>query len=187
MEIRDIISGVAPLPAGAMDDIVSLVQPVAFAKGRLVFRANKLEQSVYFMAKGIARVYYFHGTTDVTLCFVTEGEALLSLTSYIQHQPGYENIELLESSMLFRLKTTDLHRLYAADIHIANWGRKLAEQELLKTEGRLISKQFKTASERYKELIQMRPDLLHRVQLGYIASYLGISQVTLSRIRADIR
>lgn len=187
MEIREIISRIAPLPATAMDRIASSAHPVTLGKGQLVFRANKLEQSIYFMAKGIARVYYFYGATDVTLCFATEGEALVSLASYIQQKPGYENIELLETSTLFRLKTTDLHQLYTADIHVANWGRKLAEQELIKTEERLISKQFKSARERYKELIQLRPDLLHRVQLGHIASYLGISQVTLSRIRAAIR
>ncbi len=116
-----------------------------------------------------------------------EGDPLISLRSYIQGTPGYENIELLETSELYRLRIADLRQLYASDIHLANWGRKLGEQELIKTEERLMSRQFKNAAERYEELLKNQPNLLQRVQLGHIASYLGISQVTLSRIRAEIK
>jgi CRP-like cAMP-binding protein len=87
---------------------------------------------------------------------------------------------------LYRLKREAIHSLFEQDIHIANWGRKFAEQELIRTEARLISRQFSTASERYQELLRSNPDLLHRVQLGHIASYLGITQVSLSRIRSTL-
>ena len=80
-----------------------------------------------------------------------------------------------------------MKQLFLEDIHIANWGRKFAEQELIKTEERLISKQFKNATERYLELLNTNKDLIKRVQLGHIASYLGITQVSLSRIRATIK
>lgn len=187
MDIHAIIAGIAPLPSTSAHGLTAIAHPVALRKGHLLFRADKLERDIYLISQGLARVYYHHGGNEVTLCFGIEGDALISLKSYIQHRPGYEHIELLEASELYRLKITDLHQLYTRDIHIANWGRKLAEQELIKTEERLMSRQFKTAAERYQELIQNQPILLQRVQLGYIASYLGISQVTLSRIRAEIR
>lgn len=109
------------------------------------------------------------------------------MRSYVDNQKGYENIELLEDSILYKLDFIALSRLFTEDIHIANWGRKFAEQELLKTEERLIARQIKTALERYKELIKNNPELLQRIQLSYIASYLGITQVSLSRIRAKLR
>ena len=84
-------------------------------------------------------------------------------------------------------KTKRLKKLFDEEIHIANWGRRFAEQELVKTEERLISRQFRTAKERYKEILKDNPDLIQRVQLGHIASYLGITQVSLSRIRAEIK
>ena len=68
-------------------------------------------------------------------------------------------------------------------IHIANWGRKLAEKELLKIESRIISSEMMSAKERYDELIKNSPSLIQRVPLKHIASYLGITQVSLSRIR----
>ncbi|MFC7524938.1 Crp/Fnr family transcriptional regulator [Parapedobacter sp. GCM10030251] len=187
MDIHTIISGIAPLPLTSAHSLTAIVHPITLRKGHLLFRAGKLERDIYFISQGLARVYYHHRGNEVTLCFGTEGDALISLKSYIQHRPGYEHIELLETSELHRLKITDLLQLYSQDIQVANWGRKLAEQELIKTEERLMSRQFKTAAERYQELIKNQPNLLQRVQLGHIASYLGISQVTLSRIRAEIR
>jgi len=92
----------------------------------------------------------------------------------------------LEYCTLYQLKIDDLRQLFETDIHIANWGRKLAEKELVKTEELFISRQFRTASQRYEELLTKQPEIIKRVQLGYIASYLGITQVSLSRIRSEI-
>lgn len=185
--IAAIITRTLALPHDSLAKLVDIVRVIDLPKGHLLFNAGKLERDIYFVVQGLARVYYHRGGHTATLCFNSEGEVLISLKSYIEHRPGYENIELLETSKLIQLKTGDLNKLYASDIHIANWGRRLAEQELVKTEERLMSKLFNTASERYRELIQKQPHLLQRVQLGHIASYLGISQVTLSRIRAAIR
>jgi CRP-like cAMP-binding protein len=77
----------------------------------------------------------------------------MSLKSYVTGQKGYEDVELLEDCELYQLKTEVLENLYQSDIHIANWGRKLAELELVKTEERFIARQFRTASERYHELL----------------------------------
>lgn len=187
MDVEAIIQQTSLLPADSLGRLANIAQPIQLPKGHRLFREGKVEQTIYFISRGIARVYYYHEANEVTLCFAVEGETLISLNSYIQQQRGYENIELLEPCELFCLQVSELYSLYTADIHIANWGRKLAEQELLKTEARLMSKLFKTASERYRELIREQPHLLQRVQLSHIASYLGISQVTLSRIRAEIK
>lgn len=183
--IDTILTQTLAIPADSLRALTAITHPLELPKGHQLFRAGKLERDIYFIAKGIARVYYHHEANQVTLCFNAEGEVLMSLKSYIEQQPGYENIELLEPCKLFRVTTRDLHALYTSDIHIANWGRKLAEQEIIKAEERVMSTQFKTASVRYRELIQHEPNLLRRVQLGHIASYLGVSQVTLSRIRAE--
>jgi CRP-like cAMP-binding protein len=143
--------------------------------------------TVYFIRKGFVRAYAYTGDHEVTFWFGREGEPVLSMKSYVQQQKGYEDIELLEDCELYEIKAADLQRLFQEDIHIANWGRRFAEQELVRTEERLISRQFRTATERYKELLKENPDLVQRVALGNIASYLGITQVSLSRIRAEIR
>lgn len=187
MTIDHILDNIYPLPHASKESLKKTIVEINFPKGHLLFKANKIETNIYFLKKGIVRAYADLAETEITYWFGKEGDPVISMKSYVDNQKGYENIELLEDGELYKLKTENLQKLFAEDIHIANWGRKFAEQELIKTEERLISRQFRTASERYKELLQDHADLFQRVQLGHIASYLGITQVSLSRIRSEFR
>jgi CRP-like cAMP-binding protein len=185
--LHDILNGVHPLPGKALETLAVACSPVHKNKGEMLFRAERLESRIYFIEKGIVRAFCDQAAHEVTFWFGREGDVVLSYNSYIHNRPGYEYVELLEDARLFQLSCDTLQTLFTRDIDIANWGRKMAEKELVKTEERLISRQFKTAAERYSELLQQSPELLQRVQLGHIASYLGINQVTLSRIRAQVK
>lgn len=187
MEIEQILDLIYPLPELSKLKLQNCAKEVRFSKSHILLRADKIETTIYFIRKGIARAYSNRDDNEVTFWFGKEGDTVLSMKSYVANQRGYEDIELLEDCELYELKTKTLQKLFEQDIHIANWGRKFAEKELVKTEERLISRQFRTATERYAELINDYPHLIQRVQLGHIASYLGISQVSLSRIRADIK
>lgn len=93
----------------------------------------------------------------------------------------------MEDSLLYVLKRSDLERFLAEDIHIANWARRFAESEFLRTEQKLIPMLFLPAARRYETLLRERPELLRRVPLETLASYLGITPVSLSRIRARMK
>ena len=140
-----------------------------------------------FLSEGIARAYLPVDGKEVTFWIGAEGSTLMSMKSFVNDEKGYETIELLEDSVLYMLERGQLYRLFEEDIHIANWGRKFAEKELLKTEERLIPLLFTTASERYRKLLRDNPELLLRLPLECLASYLGITPVSLSRIRAELR
>lgn len=185
--VDQILNQIYPLPKTSLELLKDCISEVSFVKGTILLRADKVETDIYFIKKGIVRAYSDTENNEITFWFGSESEAIISMKSYIENQKGYENIELLENCELYKIKTQDLQNLFQKDIHIANFGRRFAEQELIKTEERLISRQFKNATERYKELLKENPDLIQRVQLGHIASYLGITQVSLSRIRAEIK
>lgn len=187
MELDSILEMICPLPEASKRKLKELVTEVRLQKGHLLLRADKVEKRIYFIKRGIVRAYTVAAGNEVTFWFGKEGETVISMRSYVAGRKGYEDIELLENCELYELKTADLQLLFENDIHIANWGRKFAELELLKTEERLISRQFRTAKERYQDLLRNNSDLVQRVQLGHIASYLGITQVSLSRIRAEIK
>lgn len=187
MNIDQILNNIYPLPDASKELLKKSITAVKYKKGHILLRADKIEKNIYFIKKGVARAYSYKDNAEITFWFGKEGDTIISMKSYITNQKGYENIELLEDCELYELKTTDLQKLFDEYIDIANWGRKFAEQELVKTEERLISRQVRTATERYKELLKDNPDLIQRVQLGHIASYLGITQVSLSRIRAAIK
>lgn len=187
MTIDQILNNIYPLPETSKAIMKAGISEMSYPKGHFLFRADKIETSIYFIKKGIVRAYANSVDNDITFWFGKEGDAVISMKSYVSNEKGYEDIELLENCELYELKINNLQELFKQDIHIANWGRRFAEQELIKTEERLISRQFRTAKERYLELLKTNSDLIQRVQLGHIASYLGITQVSLSRIRAEIK
>ena len=187
MTIEQIIDNVYQIPPISRAKLLTIINEVRLAKQSLVLKANRVEPKLLFIKKGIVRAFVVQPEGEITFWFGKEGDVVLSMKSYVKGLPAYESIELLEDSELYEIQSEHLQKLFDQDIYIANWGRKLAEQELIKTEERLISRQFKTASERYMELLNQNPDLLQRVQLKHIASYLGITQVSLSRIRSSIR
>ncbi|MFC3561277.1 Crp/Fnr family transcriptional regulator [Pedobacter jamesrossensis] len=156
-------------------------------KGEILVQAEKTEPYFYVIIEGIARAYSDGENQQITFWFGQKDNILFSYNSYINNKPGYENIELLENCKLYKIKIADLLCLYAVNIELANWGRKIIETELIVTEKRLIDRLFKTATERYQDFLVQTPELGKKVALKYIASYLGVTQVTLSRIRATIK
>ena len=100
---------------------------------------------------------------------------------------GYENVELLEECDLLKISNETLNRLFDSNIELANWGRRMSDGIILKFEKLFMERYFMSASERYHLLIEREPEILKKVPLRHIASFLGISQVSLSRIRAGIQ
>lgn len=187
MNIHNIINSIYAMPATSEDLLARHLSEVTYPKGYHLLEAGKVETNIYFLQKGIVRAYSPINGEEVTFWFGSEGATIVSLKSYTCNKPGYETIEVMEDSVLYVLKRNDLYKLFERDIHIANWGRKFAESELVKAEEKIISLLFWDASDRYKYLLENMPDLLQRIPLGAIASYLGVTQVSLSRIRAKIK
>lgn len=185
MNIDQIIDQIYKIPESSKAALKENIIEVAYPKNYTLFKAEKVESYVYFIKKGIVRAFAPQEEKDITFWFGEEGETILSMKSYVESKKGYENVELLEDCELYQLKMAQLNDLYNQDIYIANWGRKLAEKELLKVESRIISTELLSAKERYDSLMLNSPSLIQRVQLKHIASYLGITPVSLSRIRKE--
>lgn len=182
----DIITHIFPISEEAQSKLMDLMEKKHFEKGTLLMKADRLEKYIYLVEKGIVRAYSDHEEGEITFWFGEEGSTVLSMRSYVENKKSYENIELLEASVLYEISVKRLQLLFEQDIEVANWGRKLAERELLKLETRVISRELLSAKERYEELMRSQPSLIQRVSLKYIASYLGITPVSLSRIRKEI-
>ncbi|UYW00976.1 Crp/Fnr family transcriptional regulator [Flavobacterium agricola] len=183
----DFINRIYPLPPSAMQKLVAIAEPINFNKGAVIFEESKAEKFLYIIQSGVARAYKMHEGSEITFWFGLEGDSIISIKNYVQGTKSYETIEALEPILAYKINTDALKKLFETDIYIANWGRCYAENEMLKTEERLISRQFKSATERYLELLTTQPEIIKRVALRHIASYLGITQVSLSRIRSELK
>ena len=187
MDIKDIINQRYTMPDASRDRLRQCLTEVSYPNGFRVLERGKVEKNIFFIKKGIVRAYTSVDGKEITFWVGKEGATIVSMKGYVNDEPGYETMELVEDSVLYVLKRKKLKELFLDDLHIANWGRRYAEMELLATEERLISMLSTIASERYDELLKKEPDLLQRLPLGSIATYLGITQVSLSRIRAKIK
>jgi len=162
------IKSLYPLSDGALARLTGLFYKRHFRKGELILKAGRVEKSVFFIEKGIARAYSDLPDQELTFWFGEEGDYIISAQSLINNKPGYETIEVLEDSILYEIDSGAMIALFESDIELANWSRKLAEHELIKLEEKFIYRQFKTAAQMYANLIATHPTLLQRVPLKHL-------------------
>jgi CRP-like cAMP-binding protein len=141
-------------------------------------------KTIYFVKKGMARIYYYKDGTDITESFAFENSLIARVESLFTGKPSKKGIQVLEDSDFIGISSPALFELYDSYPEIERLFRKIFEAAYVETVNRLESIQFHSAEERYRDLLKTFPDILQRVPLKHIASYLGITQVSLSRIRA---
>lgn len=141
-------------------------------------------RTVYFINKGIARIYYYKDAVDITESFAFEHQVVVRFESLFTGRPSRKAIQVLEDTELVAIDADRLFQLYDRYHDIERLFRRIFEAAHVETINRIESIQFYTAAERYHALLREAPDIIRRVPLKYIASYLGITQVSLSRIRA---
>jgi len=151
--------------------------------GDLLLKQNTVSREIFFLESGLVRGFYDLEGNEITSWFAYEGLWFASLHSFIEEVPSLENIEALEDCTVYTLKREDLYQFYQYFPEFNVLGRRIAEQYYIEVSKRALILQTQSAHTRYSTLIAKRPQLLQRVPLKYIASYLGISQETLSRVR----
>jgi CRP-like cAMP-binding protein len=124
---------------------------------------------------------------EINTHFFFENSFITNLKSLRQQTPADLTIQTLENSTLFRFFATDLLRLYEQSPEIESLGRKLLELLLMEQEDQTRSFQLYSPQQRYQLLLEKQPHILQRISLTHLASYLGISRESLSRIRNRIR
>lgn len=164
--------------------IVNNSNVVNFKRKTTLLNAGETSNTIYFIVAGAARVYYLDKDGKQTnTWFLFENELLISVYSFFTAQPSFEYIETLEDATLIAVKREKLDEMYLKYMDFNFIGRKLTEYYYIRNEIQANDLRMLSAKERYEQLLKRSPQLFQRVSLGRIASYLGISQETLSRIR----
>jgi CRP-like cAMP-binding protein len=186
MSLLAYISSIIDISKSLECEINSLSKKIKFPKGKSIVDISERCNNLYFIEKGLVRGYYFDEAKEITNWFAREGEFATSFYSFIAKKASLETIQALEDCQLVQLSYTSLQNLYIKFPETERIGRIITENYYIKLEERILNIQFKTAKERYDKLVSSNPSLLQRASLGQIASYLGITQETLSRIRAEV-
>lgn len=169
----------------ALEKLTSCLRPVEIPKKTILIEPNRKNDNLYFIEKGIARSYTLIDGKELTSWFSKEGELTYCTNSFYGETKGYETemVQILEDSLLYYIPIVELEKLCIEYADIANWLRILHQKAFVEVERRLIYRLYMSAEERYKDFSEKNPDLFQRVNLGYIASYLGMSHVTLCALR----
>lgn len=140
-------------------------------------------RTIYFLKTGIARTFYYKDGTDITEFFALTGNLVARVQSLLTRKCSPKGIQMLEAGELIAINATQFFQLFDTFPTIERLYRLILEASYLETVERIESLQFHSAKERYAALLK-ETDIIQKVPLKYIASYLGITQVSLSRIRA---
>ncbi|HMH23613.1 MAG TPA: Crp/Fnr family transcriptional regulator [Puia sp.] len=177
----------AKMSSGSRDALTAVALQMELPKGQILLRPGAICHYIHFIEKGLSRTFYIKNGKDVTDWISTENSFAVSIVSFISRQPDRRGIELLEDSILWAISWQDLENLCSQHHEIEHLGRMLVGSGIMQLQQRFDELHFATALQRYQTLMQLHPTLISRVPLGVIASYLGITQETLSRIRKSPR
>lgn len=166
----------------ALSDKLSFV---TFKKGELVHHADKVCTKSYFIQKGLFRTYFVKDGKEISEYFPAEEEWSNSPKSFITRQTDIYFIDAIEDTDTFCLHVNDLVYLFDKFPEMERYSRLSMGTVFGHLMERIVSLRFTTAKEKYDHFIQTYHDIHHRIPLGMVASYLGIAQETLSRIRAE--
>ncbi|MBC8032684.1 MAG: Crp/Fnr family transcriptional regulator [Chitinophagaceae bacterium] len=164
-------------------EINELTEEICFEKGELILKQGETSRHLYYMEQGLIRAYSWKNEKEITTWFSNEGSLVTSAYSFISEKPAFESIVAVENCKMHALTRKQLYALYDKYPSLNEMGRKLIEIYFLELEERINAIHFQTARQRYDTFIKNESYLLQKVTLGNIASYLGMTQETLSRIR----
>lgn len=154
-------------------------------KGDFYLKQGQNSSGLFVIEKGLVRAFFLKNNKEINSWFGWENLILGSISPLFFNQSSKENIQFLEDSLICSLSRQNLYELCQKYAEINTIWRKMTEEYCQILEERIFSLQTLSATERYHELIYKFPELLQRVSLGHLASYLGVSQETLSRIRSQ--
>lgn len=174
------------LPVAASLQLLDRMEKFSFRKGDFLVQEGGRNSNFYIISKGIWRGHYLNDGVDVSVWFASEGEAIFSSWGYIENTPSLVSIEAMCDSELYGISKSELEAFYDSSAELANFGRRLFEQQFLSLENWIISGGSPRAKERYLTLLEENPELLQYVPLKHIASYLWVTPQSLSRIRAEL-
>ena len=166
----------------SMARLLECLHPCDFPKRTLLVRAGERCRSAFFIENGITRSFWMVDGEEITTSFSEEGGIVFSMDEMYYNRMSEEFVETLEPVNAYRIAVDDIQRLWSSDLDWANWGRVIHQNEYRRLHQSHKERLTLPARERYEAFRRQFPDVCRRAQRTYIASYLGVTPSTLSRL-----
>lgn len=187
MNIEKILNGIgeiySPISNECQQEFIANSKISRFKKGEIVVREGQFSKKGFLIVQGCSRAYYLKDGKDISDWFTFENQIMASIVSFFSKEPSPHYVEFIEDSTVIEF-TKDTVDILTNKYHdFERFINKVVTETMLGLCERLYTIQFNKAEERYRHLLTIYPDITNRIPLTHIASYLGITLETLSRIR----
>lgn len=184
--LEDIIQAIYLLPHEVLEEVLGHFQHLEYPKNYFLLKPGRPCKHLWFMTKGAVRYFYTNDQgKEMNTWFSLDTQIITDAPSLVNQTPSQESIQLVEDSEIYVIEYATIQALLKKHHSFALWYIKLVELHYVaQIEDRIADLQFLDAKQRYQKLLSLYPDITNRISLGNIASYLNITQETLSRIRA---
>ncbi|MDE1207038.1 Crp/Fnr family transcriptional regulator [Tenacibaculum larymnensis] len=172
-----------PLSTECQQELIAGSKVCAYKKGDIVVREGQFSKKVFFIVQGCSRAYYLKDGKDISDWFTFENQFMASIVSFFSNEPSPHYVEFIEDSTVLEFSKDTVDKLSQKHHDFERLISKIVTETMLGLCERLYTIQFNKAEERYKHLLSIYPFITNRIPLTHIASYLGITLETLSRIR----
>lgn len=185
---KQFLQGISPITDSEFAASVFYFLPTSLKKGDYFIEQGKVCRHAAFIIEGSLRTYYLNENGDeTTSCFCTENNFTTSYKSFILQEPSNLSLQAMEDTQLLTIDYENLQKLYAKSTAWQAIGRMVAEKEYLVMEQYASVLNNASAKEKYLRLLKEQPVVLKKAKVEDIASYLGVTRRTLSRIRKEIK
>lgn len=183
-KIIDAISEIySPLTSECKLELSNRTRILRLEKGSTLVKEGQYSDKTFFIVNGCARAYYLKDGKDISDWFAFEMEFISSINSFFLKVPSPHFIELLEDSILLEISREKLEILSDKYHDFERLTKMVVIKTMLQQQARITAMQFHSAQQKYKNLLSIQPTITQRISLTHIASYIGITLETLSRIR----
>lgn len=162
-----------------------IIETKEFNKGDVIFEPGTYLKHIYFIEAGFTRIFYYKNKKDITHLFFGSNSFSTGIESVFYRKPAFFGFQALAPSTISSMPFAVIEELAETNITMNKIIQKVLLDNLIHFSNRFYNTQFETAHGRYNSLIHENPELFQNATLGHIASYLGISQQTLSVIRGQ--
>jgi len=181
--IKNISDHYYPLSIESTADFKQQIKLLHIDKGTLLVKEGQYSDKIYYIGKGATRAYYLKDGKDITDWFAFENNFITAISSFFLNIPSPHFIEILEDSVLMEVSRSTMQNLSDKYLDFDRLGKVIITKTMLQLQQRIVSIQFESAQQKYDNLLALNPNIIQRISLTHIASYLGITLETLSRIR----
>lgn len=158
---------------------------VELARDEVLFEAGQACTTIFLVESGMLRNYYNNDGLDINLSFSFANQFTTSFEAYINREPSKISIQAMEKSVVWKINSRAFSKEYGSSTTFSTFIRRLAIRMLLITEEHHNMMMMNTPAERYQCILNKKPELIKRIPLTHLASYIGITRETLSRIRSN--